>query len=272
MLYTLYALFPVLCPSFQRSHLQFTCSLPFFNCLSPVSVFVLCVTLLSPFFSVVLIQQTILYWLLAWFPSLCIPPASPGVAVGKHQERSTHPPRLLQIVFKNMASRPYSIYPQGLTIDKSQEGVNYPEGGTDVLSLRNKLIRNVLGYSYLMGKRMMEFFLMGLLGGQSHGVRPGETHTYVWKVLEKDEPLDGDSRCLTRMYHSAVDTPHDIASGLIGPILICKSQSLNVRNVQVNKKFRIFCPVKVLHVKEEPLNSTLSIFLNRCLKFWKSVY
>ncbi|XP_076602278.1 coagulation factor V [Chaetodon auriga] len=105
---------------------------------------------------------------------------------------------VIKIVFKNMASRPYSIYPHGLTIEKSEEGVNYPAGGN-----------------------------------QSHGVKPGETYTYVWKVVEEDEPLDGDSRCLTRVYHSAVDTPRDIASGLIGPILICKSQSLNVRNVQL---------------------------------------
>ena len=41
----------------------------------------------------------------------------------------THPPVLFQIVFKNMASRPYSIYPHGLTIEKSEEGVNYPAGG-----------------------------------------------------------------------------------------------------------------------------------------------
>uniref|UniRef100_A0A8C4IUV6 ferroxidase n=1 Tax=Dicentrarchus labrax TaxID=13489 RepID=A0A8C4IUV6_DICLA len=105
---------------------------------------------------------------------------------------------VITIVFKNMASRPYSIYPHGLTIEKSEEGVNYPTGGN-----------------------------------QSHGVQPGETHTYIWRVVEEDEPLEGDSRCLTRMYHSAVDTPRDIASGLIGPILICKSQSLNVRNVQL---------------------------------------
>ncbi|XP_020487669.1 coagulation factor V [Labrus bergylta] len=105
---------------------------------------------------------------------------------------------VIKIVFKNMASRPYSIYPHGLSIEKSEEGANYPAGGN-----------------------------------QSHGVQPGETHTYVWKVLEEDEPLEGDSRCLTRLYHSAVDTPRDIASGLIGPILICKSQSLNVRNVQL---------------------------------------
>lgn len=77
---------------------------------------------------------------------------------------------------------------------------------------------------------------MWLTGNQSHAVQPGETHTYVWKVLEENEPLDSDSRCLTRMYHSAVDIPRDIASGLIGPILICKSQSLNVRNVQVKHR------------------------------------
>ncbi|XP_056244470.1 coagulation factor V isoform X1 [Seriola aureovittata] len=105
---------------------------------------------------------------------------------------------VIKIVFKNMASRPYSIYPHGLTIEKSDEGVNYPAGGN-----------------------------------HSHGVQPGETHTYVWRVVEEDEPLPGDPRCLTRMYHSAVDTTRDIASGLIGPILICKSQSLNVRNVQL---------------------------------------
>uniref|UniRef100_A0A8C6LFP5 Coagulation factor V n=1 Tax=Nothobranchius furzeri TaxID=105023 RepID=A0A8C6LFP5_NOTFU len=94
---------------------------------------------------------------------------------------------VIKVVFRNMASRPYSIYPHGLTIDKSEEGVTYPEGGM--------------------------------------ALAPGETHTYVWNVLTENEPLDKDSRCLTRMYHSAVDTPRDIASGLIGPILICKRKS-----------------------------------------------
>uniref|UniRef100_A0A8C2ID63 Coagulation factor V n=1 Tax=Cyprinus carpio TaxID=7962 RepID=A0A8C2ID63_CYPCA len=52
----------------------------------------------------------------------------------------------------------------------------------------------------------------------------GEIHTYTWSVSEEDIPTDSDPRCLTRMYHSAVDTPRDIASGLVGPLLICKSQ------------------------------------------------
>ncbi|XP_028992983.1 coagulation factor V [Betta splendens] len=102
------------------------------------------------------------------------------------------------IVFKNKASRPYSIYPHGLTIEKSEEGVNHPQAGN-----------------------------------QTQGVDPGQVRTYVWRVVEEDEPLDQDARCQTRMYHSAVDTPRDIASGLIGPMLICRSESLNVRNVQL---------------------------------------
>uniref|UniRef100_A0A8B9HA50 ferroxidase n=1 Tax=Astyanax mexicanus TaxID=7994 RepID=A0A8B9HA50_ASTMX len=110
---------------------------------------------------------------------------------------------IITIVFKNKASHPYSIYPHGLTIDKATEGANYPDGG-------------------------LLYYLKFL-----HAVQPGETYTYVWRVIEDDEPLKNDSRCVTRMYHSAVNTPRDIASGLIGPLLICKSQSLNTRNVQL---------------------------------------
>ncbi|XP_048049358.1 coagulation factor V [Megalobrama amblycephala] len=105
---------------------------------------------------------------------------------------------VIKIVFKNKASRPYSIYPHGLTIDKAAEGASYPEGGN-----------------------------------QTHGIQPGETYTYTWSVSEEDVPMDSDPRCLTRMYHSAVDIPRDIASGLVGPLLICKSHSLNKKNVQL---------------------------------------
>ncbi|KAG7467050.1 hypothetical protein MATL_G00149280 [Megalops atlanticus] len=105
---------------------------------------------------------------------------------------------IVKIVFKNKASRPFSIYPHGLTIDKMEEGFSYPDRGN-----------------------------------QTNGVQPGQTHTYEWKVIEEDEPTDSDSRCLTRMYHSAVDPARDIASGLVGPLLICKSQSLDKRNAQL---------------------------------------
>uniref|UniRef100_A0A8C1F629 Coagulation factor V n=1 Tax=Cyprinus carpio carpio TaxID=630221 RepID=A0A8C1F629_CYPCA len=106
---------------------------------------------------------------------------------------------VITIVFKNKASRPYSIYPHGLTIDKAAEGASYPAGGLS----------------------------------NTHGIQPGEIYTYTWSVSEEDIPTDSDPRCLTRMYHSAVDTPRDIASDLVGPLLICKSQSLNKTNVQL---------------------------------------
>uniref|UniRef100_A0A8C1HZ00 Coagulation factor V n=1 Tax=Cyprinus carpio carpio TaxID=630221 RepID=A0A8C1HZ00_CYPCA len=96
---------------------------------------------------------------------------------------------VIKIVFKNKATRPYSIYPHGLTIDKAAEGANYPAEGN-----------------------------------QTHGIQPGENYTYTWSVSEEDTPTDSDPRCLTRMYHSAVDTPRDIASGLVGPLLICKNK------------------------------------------------
>uniref|UniRef100_A0A671T7A0 ferroxidase n=1 Tax=Sinocyclocheilus anshuiensis TaxID=1608454 RepID=A0A671T7A0_9TELE len=112
---------------------------------------------------------------------------------------------VIKIVFKNKASRPYSIYPHGLTIDKAAEGK----------------------------KKYLNKIAVHLKGNQTHGIQPGEIYTYTWSVSEEDTPTDSDPRCLTRMYHSAVDTPRDIASGLVGPLLICKSQSLNKKNVQL---------------------------------------
>lgn len=67
-------------------------------------------------------------------------------------------------------------------------------------------------------------------------VQPGETYTYKWNILESDEPTDNDAQCLTRPYYSNVDVTRDIASGLIGLLLICKSRSLDTRGIQV------FCP------------------------------
>ncbi|XP_041114974.1 coagulation factor V [Polyodon spathula] len=107
---------------------------------------------------------------------------------------------VVKVVFRNMATRPYSIYPQGLSISKNEEGANYPKDGRV---------------------------------NQEHEVKPGETHTYTWMITDEDEPTANDPRCLTRVYHSAVDMTRDIASGLIGPLLICKSQSLSIRNVQL---------------------------------------
>uniref|UniRef100_V9K7L3 ferroxidase n=1 Tax=Callorhinchus milii TaxID=7868 RepID=V9K7L3_CALMI len=105
----------------------------------------------------------------------------------------------VKIYFKNLASRPFSIYPHGVTVSKKNEGVIYPGNFTDF----------------------------------SKQVNPNQTFMYQWIISEDVGPTAEDPRCLTKLYHSAVDITRDIASGLFGPLLICKRQSLNARNFQI---------------------------------------
>uniref|UniRef100_A0A8D1U5K0 Coagulation factor V n=1 Tax=Sus scrofa TaxID=9823 RepID=A0A8D1U5K0_PIG len=111
----------------------------------------------------------------------------------------------LKIVFKNMASRSYSIYPHGVTFSPYEDDVN-----SSSTSDNNTMIR---------------------------AVQPGETYTYKWNILESDEPTENDAQCLTRPYYSNVDITRDIASGLIGLLLICKSRSLDKRGIQRTADF-----------------------------------
>ncbi|NXU05971.1 HEPH protein, partial [Buphagus erythrorhynchus] len=57
-------------------------------------------------------------------------------------------------------------------------------------------------------------------------VFPGKNYTYTWTVPEDHSPTDDDPNCLTWIYHSHIDAPRDIASGLIGPLLTCKTGTL----------------------------------------------
>ncbi|XP_042313402.1 coagulation factor V [Sceloporus undulatus] len=107
----------------------------------------------------------------------------------------------IKIVFKNMASRPYSIYVHGVTLSKEAEGAIYPSDSKENVT-------------------------------QGKAVQPGETYTYKWTVLDTDEPTAKDAQCVTRLYHSAVDMTRDIASGLIGPLLICKRKALDQKGIQ----------------------------------------
>nr|XP_036879862.1 coagulation factor V [Manis javanica] len=106
----------------------------------------------------------------------------------------------LKIVFKNMASRTYSIYPHGVTFSPYDDDANASSASGNSAMIR--------------------------------AVQPGETHTYKWNILESDEPTENDAQCLTRPYYSNVDVTRDTASGLIGLLLICKSRSLDKRGIQ----------------------------------------
>nr|XP_057918781.1 coagulation factor VIII isoform X2 [Doryrhamphus excisus] len=99
----------------------------------------------------------------------------------------------LHIVFKNLASHPFNIYPNGLT-------KIYP----------------LLTPTEEKDLRSME-------------VPPNGTFVYVWEVTIDDAPLEEDPQCLAQLYQSTVSPERDLASGLVGLLLICKFDSMDRR-------------------------------------------
>uniref|UniRef100_A0A667WTU7 Coagulation factor VIII, procoagulant component n=1 Tax=Myripristis murdjan TaxID=586833 RepID=A0A667WTU7_9TELE len=98
------------------------------------------------------------------------------------------------IIFKNLASRPFNIYPNGLTkISPLQNSANE---GKDLRSM---------------------------------GVPPNGTFGYVWRLTADDGPLEGDPKCLTHLYQSTISPERDLASGLVGILLICKYEAIDTR-------------------------------------------
>ncbi|XP_056414161.1 coagulation factor V [Hyla sarda] len=105
----------------------------------------------------------------------------------------------IMVVFKNMASQPHNIYPHGVSLQRFFKGY-VPDGIGDET--------------------------------QNSTVMPGETATYFWTIPETDGPTKSDPLCLTRIYHSTVNIIKDLASGLLGTLLICKSMTLDTRGLQ----------------------------------------
>nr|XP_056714952.1 coagulation factor VIII [Euleptes europaea] len=112
----------------------------------------------------------------------------------------------LKIVFKNLASRPYNIYPHGLS--------------------------SVSSYQQTKTKDMKRL-----------AIRPGQLIEYRWNIMPEDGPTKSDARCLTRFYYSSLKPARDLASGLIGPLLICSRESMDQRGNQImldEAKFVLF--------------------------------
>uniref|UniRef100_A0A8C2TIB0 ferroxidase n=1 Tax=Coturnix japonica TaxID=93934 RepID=A0A8C2TIB0_COTJA len=104
-----------------------------------------------------------------------------------------------KIVFRNLASRPYNIYPHGLTSVKPYHAMK-PSQGKDVKDIP---------------------------------IAPGQSFTYKWSITTEDGPTQADPRCLTRFYYSSINPVQDTASGLIGPLLICSKKSMDQRGNQI---------------------------------------
>ncbi|XP_051922357.1 coagulation factor VIII isoform X2 [Hippocampus zosterae] len=103
------------------------------------------------------------------------------------------------ITFKNLASRPFNIYPNDLTkIYPLQKSTNVAVNSIDLRSME---------------------------------VPPNGTFVYVWEITPNDGPLEEDHECLSQLYQSTVSPEKDLASGLVGTLLICKSKAIDTRGV-----------------------------------------
>ncbi|XP_059014055.1 hephaestin [Mustela lutreola] len=111
---------------------------------------------------------------------------------------------VILIHLKNFASRPYTIHPHGVFYEKDSEGSLYPDGSSGRLKADDS-------------------------------VPPGGSHIYNWTIPEGHAPTDADPACLTWIYHSHVDAPRDIATGLIGPLITCKRGTLDENSPRQRK-------------------------------------
>uniref|UniRef100_A0A8C9TF17 Coagulation factor VIII-like n=1 Tax=Scleropages formosus TaxID=113540 RepID=A0A8C9TF17_SCLFO len=128
----------------------------------------------------------------------------------------------LKIVFKNLASVPFNIYPTGLA---SISFLGNPA------SLKGKDLKN-------------------------NGVIPNETAVYMWTITAEDGPTKADPRCLTRLYQSTVNPERDLASGLVGHLIVCYRKTLDKRgNVLMSDRerhltFAVFDENKSWYIEE----------------------
>ena len=103
----------------------------------------------------------------------------------------------INVVFKNLASRPYSIHPVGILTNKTDEGYGYKDGTSGDAK-------------------------------RDDAVSPSGVHTYRWHLPTFSAPTYNDAYCMSLVYHSAVDPMRDVNSGLVGPLYICKGRLLDV--------------------------------------------
>lgn len=94
----------------------------------------------------------------------------------------------IKVHFHNKASLPYSIHPHGVFYTKDNEGAGYA------------------------GK-----------SGLGSAIPPGGSYTYTFEATEESGPGPSDGSSVFWLYHSHVDSVHDIYRGLMGPMVITRA-------------------------------------------------
>ncbi|XP_038564951.1 ferroxidase HEPHL1 [Micropterus salmoides] len=133
---------------------------------------------------------------------------------------------VIVVHLKNFATRNFSIHPHGVFYEKNAEGALYPDGTSKSLK-------------------------------KDDSIPPGGSYTYRWEVKPEFGPTDDDANCLTWVYHSHVDSPMDISSGLIGPLLTCKKGMLKDDPVQGQTK-----PVSVVESARNDVDQDIFLMFN----------
>eukprot|EP01119_Soliformovum_irregulare_P006299 TRINITY_DN1812_c0_g1_i1.p1 TRINITY_DN1812_c0_g1~~TRINITY_DN1812_c0_g1_i1.p1 ORF type:complete len:612 (+),score=108.47 TRINITY_DN1812_c0_g1_i1:225-1838(+) len=114
----------------------------------------------------------------------------------------------IRIVFRNKATRAYSMHPHGVHYTKTNEGAAYA----------------------------------GQAPSDGNLVAPGETYTYTWTVPDRAGPGPNDPSSIVWFYHSHVDEGQDTNTGLVGPIIICRAgaQDWSGKAKDVDREFVTF--------------------------------
>jgi FtsP/CotA-like multicopper oxidase with cupredoxin domain len=97
----------------------------------------------------------------------------------------------IRILFKNNASRAYSMHPHGVFYNKDSEGAPYDDGTS------------------------------GADKGDD-AVPPGKTHLYTWNVPERAGPGPNDPSSVVWLYHSHTNELKDVESGWVGAMIITR--------------------------------------------------
>lgn len=78
------------------------------------------------------------------------------------------------MVFKNNATRPYSLHPNGVSYSKHMEGLSYEDESSYFYKYDNE-------------------------------VQPGDTFVYIWNINPKVGPTPDEPTCRTWAYYSGVN-------------------------------------------------------------------
>lgn len=105
----------------------------------------------------------------------------------------------VEVLFKNMASREYSVHSDGLFYKKRYEGSNYSDGTSAIDTVDN-------------------------------AIAPGKVFKYVWQVPERTGPTEDDDDCVAWAYYSDSASVRDFYTGLVGPLVVCRKGTLNEDN------------------------------------------